>query len=41
MTQHIILADLSSPDHAQTIIHLLDEYAQDPMSGGVPLPSFT
>ena len=40
MTQHIILADLSSPDHAQTIIHLLDEYAQDPMGGGEPLSQF-
>ncbi|MFZ2452175.1 MAG: GNAT family N-acetyltransferase [Methylovulum miyakonense] len=36
----IILADLSLPKHAQAIISLLDEYAQDPMGGGAPLPAF-
>ncbi|PPD42916.1 MAG: GNAT family N-acetyltransferase [Methylobacter sp.] len=36
----IILADLSLPKHAQAIISLLDEYAQDPMGGGAQLPAF-
>ncbi|MDD5274263.1 MAG: GNAT family N-acetyltransferase [Methylovulum sp.] len=40
MIEHIILADLSSPDHAQTIMDLLDEYAQDPMGGGQALSAF-
>jgi GNAT superfamily N-acetyltransferase len=40
VTQQIILADLSQPNHAQTIINLLDEYAQDPMGGGAALSAF-
>jgi len=40
MTANIILADLSRPDHAQIIIDLLDEYAQDPMGGGAPLSAY-
>ena len=40
MNQQIILAELSQPSHAQTIINLLDEYAQDHMGGGAALSPF-
>jgi len=36
-----VLADLSAPDHAQAIIRLLNDYAQDPMGGGAALSVFT
>lgn len=31
-------ADLALPEHATALIHLLDEYSQDPMGGGKALP---
>jgi len=30
----VIEADLSLPDHAQALVRLMDEYANDPMGGG-------
>lgn len=38
---HIKLADLSSPEQAEAIIELLDQYAQHPMGGGKKLPDTT
>lgn len=35
-----IEADLSRADHAQALVRLLNEYAQDPMGGGQALPPF-
>lgn len=37
----VIEADLGSTHHANAILGLLNEYALDPMGGGVPLPAFT
>jgi ribosomal protein S18 acetylase RimI-like enzyme len=37
----IIEADLSLLDHANAIITLMDEYAQDPMGGGQGLSNYT
>jgi ribosomal protein S18 acetylase RimI-like enzyme len=37
----IILADLLVTAHAEAVLALLDEYAQDPMGGGKALSSFT
>jgi len=36
-----IIADYADTEHGQDIIHLLDEYANDPMGGGQPLSAFT
>lgn len=36
----IIDADLSNPNHAQTVVRLLDEYAQGGMGGGLGLSAF-
>ncbi len=36
----IVEADLMLPEHAMTVIQLLDEYAHDPMGGGKALPPF-
>ena len=36
----ILKADLSDPFHAQAVIRLLDEYAQDEMGGNCGLPGF-
>ncbi|MDD2724651.1 MAG: GNAT family N-acetyltransferase [Methylovulum sp.] len=36
----IVLADLFLPAHADSIVSLLNEYAQDPMGGGAGLPAF-
>ena len=30
----ILIADYTNPQHCQDLIHLLDEYARDPMGGG-------
>lgn len=37
----IILADYQNPAHSQAVIAMLDDYAQDPMGGGEPLPEST
>jgi ribosomal protein S18 acetylase RimI-like enzyme len=34
----IVPSDLSSPDHQQVFLALMDLYARDPMQGGEPLP---
>lgn len=34
----IVEADLASPEHAAAVVHLLNEYARDPMGGGRDLP---
>lgn len=36
----IIDADLASPEHAQAVVHLLNEYALDPMGGSSGLSEF-
>ena len=33
-------ADLDNPGHAEAVVRLLDEYAQDPMGGNCPLADF-
>lgn len=38
---HIITADYNNTRHAQDIITLLDNYAQDPMGGNQPLSQYT
>lgn len=38
--KEILVADLSSPQHASAVIHLLNEYAKDAMGGGAELPEF-
>ena len=41
MQAHTIFqANLSNPAHAQAVLHLLNQYAQDPMGGGEPLSGF-
>jgi GNAT superfamily N-acetyltransferase len=40
MTPEILIADLSSPRHAQAMIELLNFYAMDHMGGGEELPAF-
>lgn len=35
--EQILIADLTNPTHAEALLRLLDEYAQDPMGGGAPL----
>lgn len=34
----VIEADLTSPEHADAVVFLLNEYARDPMGGGRDLP---
>ncbi|MFZ0488228.1 MAG: GNAT family N-acetyltransferase [Arenicellales bacterium] len=36
----VIEADLSLPDHAQALVRLMDEYANDPMGGGKGLSEY-
>lgn len=36
----ILEADLGLPVHGSAIVQLMDEYARDPMGGGMPLPAF-
>jgi ribosomal protein S18 acetylase RimI-like enzyme len=36
----LLLADLDVPSHANALLSLLNDYAQDPMGGGVALPVF-
>lgn len=38
--EEIVVADLSSPSHADAIVYLLNEYARDDMGGGAELPDF-
>ena len=38
--EEILIADLSLPSHASTIVYLLNEYAKDDMGGGAELPEF-
>jgi len=38
--EHILIADLSNPNHAAALVRLLNEYAQDPMGGGNELTPF-
>lgn len=38
--KEILVADLSSPQHATAVVHLLNEYAKDAMGGGTELPEF-
>ncbi len=40
MKTQFIVADYHNPEHAETLVRLLDEYAQDPMGGSEPLPEF-
>ena len=39
MSIDIINGDLANPAHAQALVHLLSEYALDPMGGGKALPA--
>jgi GNAT superfamily N-acetyltransferase len=41
MTEEILSADLSNTQHADAIIHLLNEYARDIMGGGEDLSDYT
>ncbi len=41
MTEEILSADLSNPQHASAIIYLLNEYARDIMGGGEDLSDYT
>ena len=36
----IVQANLTNPQHAQAVLHLLNAYALDPMGGGEPLSDF-
>jgi len=36
----IIEADLGLPEHGAALVHLLEEYARDPMGGGSDLPLY-
>lgn len=40
MTTKAIIADYSDPNQGNDIIHLLSEYASDPMGGGEPLSDY-
>lgn len=39
MILNVIVADYHNADHAAAIGYLLNHYAQDPMGGGIPLPT--
>lgn len=41
MSITIIPADLASPQHAGSVVSLLDSYASDPAGGGKPLSDYT
>lgn len=38
--EQILIADLTTPAHADAVVRLLNEYAQDPMGGGEELTTF-
>lgn len=38
MTTEVIVADYTNPQHAKDLVTMLDNYANDPMGGGEPLP---
>lgn len=38
--EHFCIADLHNPDHANTVVQLLDAYAMDPMGGGEALSTY-
>jgi len=38
MTTEVIVADYSNPQHADDLVTMLNNYANDPMGGGEPLP---
>jgi len=40
MTTHVIVADYTNPQHADDLVTLLNNYANDPMGGGEPLPEY-
>ena len=40
MSETIIIADYTDPQHARDIVYLLDNYARDPMGGGEPLSEY-
>jgi len=39
--KEILITDLSSPEHAEALLYLLDSYARDIMGGGNELPEYT
>ena len=39
MTTEVIVADYTNKKHADDLVTLLDNYANDPMGGGEPLPN--
>jgi len=41
MANTVVFADYHNPTHAQDLVMLLNAYAEDPMGGGEPLPTFT
>lgn len=41
MSASFFIADYNNDEHANAIISLLSDYAQDPMGGGEPLPDAT
>lgn len=40
MNIKIVQADLTSPKQAKVLLYLLDNYARDPMGGGLPLSNY-
>jgi ribosomal protein S18 acetylase RimI-like enzyme len=38
--EEIVRVDLTQADHGSAVLRLLDEYALDPMGGGLPLSNF-
>lgn len=40
MMEEILIADLASPQHAEAIVYLLNEYAKDDMGGNAELSDF-
>lgn len=40
MTTEVFVADYSNPQHANDLVAMLDNYANDPMGGGEPLPEY-
>ncbi len=41
MSLKVILADYDNATHAAAVVTLLNAYAEDPMGGGQPLPTFS
>lgn len=35
--EYVVIADLENPQHAEAVVHLLNEYAEDEMGGGCGL----